>query len=99
MIAIDIIITLVYIAIAAALIAVVWSKTRSWRKAAPAVAVLAAVVTVGIKAVEALAGSDDLSSTGRAVADVSLTLVALALTAATACVVWSMWKGRKGQRS
>lgn len=93
---IDIILILMYLALAAALVAVVWSKVRSWQKTVLVSIVLAAVVGVCAWILPGFIVSDDQSGVWNIVAYVFLALIALFLGVAVLCVVWSMLKRKKG---
>lgn len=93
---IDIILILMYLALAAALVAVVWSKVRSWQKTVLLSTVLAAVVGVCAWILPGFIDSDDQSGVWNIVAYVFLALIALFLGVAVLCVVWSMLKRKRG---
>ena len=93
---IDIVIILMCLSLATAIISVVWSKMRSWRKTVAVSVVMAVVVGLGVWALPDFIDSDDQSKVWIVVADVFLTLITIAMTVAAGSVVWSLWRTRKG---
>lgn len=89
---VDIILIVMYLALAAALIAVVWSKMRSLLKTSLVSVALAAVLALLVWFLPNIIESENNDALWNGVADVSLVLVTVSLLATCAVVLWSMFR-------
>ncbi len=89
---VDIILIVMYLALAAALIAVVWSKMRSLLKTSLVSVALAAVLALLVWFLPNIIESENNDTLWNGVADVSLVLVTVSLLATCAVVLWSMFR-------
>lgn len=89
---VDIILIVMYLALAAALIAVVWSKMRSLLKTSLVSVALAAVLALLVWFLPNIIESENNDALWNGVADVSLVLVTVSLLATCVVVLWSMFR-------
>lgn len=87
---VDIMLIVMYLALAAALVVVVWSKMRTWLKTILVSGALSVAVALLVWCLPAIIESENNDALWNTVADVFLVLVAVSLLAACGAVLWSM---------
>ena len=90
----DFILILLYLVLAASLVAVVWSKMRVWWKTLVCSIGLAVIVGGVVWLLQSILGNEDNDTLWTSVADVFLVLIALSLLLTIGVVLWSMIRRR-----
>lgn len=91
---VDIILIVLYLAFAAAIIAVVWSKMRTLLKTAIVSAVIAIGAALIIWFLPNIIESENNDALWNGVADVFLVLITISLLASCGTIIWSMLRRR-----
>lgn len=91
---VDIVLIVMYLALAAAIVAVVWSKMRTWLKTTLVSAVIAMGVALVIWFLPNILEGENNDALWNGVADVFLVLITVSLLATVGVVIWSMLRRR-----
>ena len=89
---VDVVLILMYLVIAAGIVAVIWSKMRTLLKTLIATAVVGIGIALIVWFLPNIIESENNDALWNGVADVSLVLILISLLAACSAVVWSIIK-------